>query len=202
MSDPQKARACLGPYGPSLGLDSRPGLGRPPSWCLCPPFRVLGGWCRCQPAPLEPHGGHEPGALPPGLVCSSAIGSSSQLCLGPRVGLHRWSLSLGPSGPGSRALPPTPVPTEPPHQEAAAFSHRGSNIWARGWHLAPGGACERVESASRSGHCAQGTWDRLGQDHRAQSEQAQRRWGCQPGPWPLGPFNRPGPADGGRRPCG
>ena len=71
------------------------------------------GGCRRQPASLEPHGGCKPGALPPGPICSSATGSSSQLCLGPRVVLHRWSLSLGPSGPGSRAYPPPLCPPNP-----------------------------------------------------------------------------------------
>lgn len=165
------------------------------------PILQCPGGCRHQPPPLEPHGGREPGPLPPGPVCSSATGSSIQLCLGPRVVLHQWSLSLGPSGPGSRALPPTPVSTKSPHQEAAALSHHGPNIWARGWHVAPGATCERVQLASWSGHRAPGTWDRLGQGHRAQSEQAQRQWGCQLGPWPLGPFNHPGLADGGRQPC-
>ena len=50
--------------------------------------------------------------------------------------------------------------------------------------MAPDGACKRVESASWSGLGARGTWDRLGQGHRAQSEQ--RRGGgavsLDPGP--------------------
>lgn len=85
--------------------------GRPPG-ASAHPSGFWGG-CRRQPASLEPHGGCKPGALPPGPICSSATGSSSQLCLGPRVVLHRWSLSLGPSGPGSRAYPPPLCPPNP-----------------------------------------------------------------------------------------
>lgn len=165
------------------------------------PILQCPGGCRHQPLLQSPTEAASLGcclqALFAPLPLAAAASSPRASCCPPPI----------VSEPGAfrawvRALPPTPVPTKPPHQEAAAFSHRGSNIWARGWHVAPGGTCERVQLASWSGHRARGTRDRLGQGHRAQREQAQRQRGCQPGPWPLGPFNHPGLADGGRQPCG
>lgn len=114
-----EARACLEPYGPSLGLDSRPGLGRPPSWCLCPPFRVLGG----VPVPACPSGAP---------WRSRACGAASRSCLL----LCHWEQQ--PALPRASCWPP-PMVSEP-----GAFRTRVSGTPpdpCAHRTLSPGGSC-------------------------------------------------------------